>query len=110
MGRSKRGSVKKSVRTIPIQKRVHTNTRFKKLWLEQRLLGWKCQIYKAESQSLPMEVSLMRHLLELTDKPAWEETSEERAESKREQIEALLYISLYTQPIEAIRGLIDRPD
>lgn len=103
-------TIKQTVNAIPLHKRIHTNGKFKKCWLERRLLGWKLQVYKADRETLPPEMSLMRLRMELTDRPGWKETGEERAERKRQQIEDLLYLSLCTRSLEEIQRLVDADD
>ncbi len=100
--------VRRMMSAIGAEKRVHTNGRYKKLWLEQRLLGWKLVIYKDNGPDTPLKVMVVKRLLQATDCMSGCPVSREDAvREKSDQIVALLEFDLHDRDAAQLQRLIE---
>jgi hypothetical protein len=65
---------------IDARRRNHTNIKYKKLWLEKRMLLWKLELYKEPHMTEPSLVTLNRALLQLSECKQKDDGGEGRAE------------------------------
>lgn len=98
------GEVNRLITEIPIIKRVSSNRRYKKLYLESRLIHWKRRLYSDRSVAM----TLIRWQVEITDKNSWEgkEESVDRDRRKRDQTLQLLQLELYRKTDDELRQIL----
>lgn len=97
--------LKTLVQSLPTEKRVATNERYRKLRCEQEMLGWKRQLYVKERIDLPVFISLVRMTLELTDKErtcSWEDKGSDR----EDHASHLIYCVHRTKSLEEMQRMI----
>ena len=99
--------IKRQIRGVAIEKRTPSNAKFKKLWLEKRLLGWKRAIYTADNRA-PVQVHCARLLLQLGDATRAIADTVNANDEKAEQIAILLSFELHDKMTEQLQQLIDQ--
>ena len=87
------GETEKLVLRIPINQRNASNRKYKKLWLERRLLRWKRELY---TNYIP-ELTLIRWRAELTDKRYGVEENVDNDQLKKDHTIALLELEFFTK-------------
>jgi hypothetical protein len=100
--------IKKMISGFPAGKRVPSNMKFKKLWLENRLLGWKRAMYQAKGPDTPLQVMMATLVLQATDRwPSVRLEAAEAARCKSDQITTLLEFELHDKDDAQLQRLVD---
>ena len=60
--------IRLAVNNIPENRRTRLNKKFKKLYIESRLIRYKLALYIENNKELPSHIHYMRKVLELTDR------------------------------------------
>lgn len=91
------------INEIPLNKRQSNNARYKRLWIERRLLTTKQLIYTRRTPDMAFD----RWTLELTDKRGnFSENAEERKKRKDEHILTLLNLIMKNCSDDQLRDIL----
>lgn len=92
------GEVDRFIECIPVKERKPENLRYKKLWIERRLLIWKRELYITP---IP-ELTLVRWQVELTDKRYGNEEGEDKEKLKKDHLLPLLELNFYETSVDEL--------